>query len=151
MAYTEVTGDLFALGLPAIGHGCNCAGVMVAGIAVEFRRRWPRMYDEYRRRCRAGKFRLGGCWAYDAGDVVVYNLATQREPGAHATLGAIERSVATALADVAARGLPSLGLPRLGAGIGGLRWDDVREVLRAAGEAAPVELVAVTLAGPPRR
>ncbi len=31
MAITMVTGDLFDLGLPAIGHGCDCAGAMGRG------------------------------------------------------------------------------------------------------------------------
>ena len=49
MAFTMVTGDLFDLGLPAIGHGCNCSGSMGAGIAVQFKRRFAAMYQEYRR------------------------------------------------------------------------------------------------------
>ena len=38
--FTE--GDLFAAeGIRAWAHGCNCAGSMGAGIAVEFKRRFP--------------------------------------------------------------------------------------------------------------
>lgn len=51
--------DLFASELPALGHGCNSAGAMGKGIAVEFRRRWPAMFDEYKRRCADGSFKLG--------------------------------------------------------------------------------------------
>lgn len=51
MPVTEVVGDLFDIDLPAIGHGCNSRGSMGAGIAVQFRRRYPDMYREYKRRC----------------------------------------------------------------------------------------------------
>lgn len=38
-----------------------------------------------------------------------------------------------------------LGLPRVGAGIGGLEWADVREVLREVAAASPAELLVVEL------
>jgi O-acetyl-ADP-ribose deacetylase (regulator of RNase III) len=146
MAFTTVTGDLFDLGLPAVGHGCNCTGAMGAGIAVQFKRRFPAMYEEYRRRCRQGGLRLGDVFVWDREpDVVVYNLATQPVPRPSATLTAIETAVRAALADAETRGLARLGVPRIGAGLGGLAWPDVAEVLRRAGEDSAVELIAVSL------
>jgi O-acetyl-ADP-ribose deacetylase (regulator of RNase III) len=145
MAFTMVTGDLFDLGLPAIGHGCNCAGAMGAGIAVEFKRRFPDMYQEYRRRCRQGSFRLGDVFVWDREpDLVVYNLATQPVPRPSATLTAIDTAVRAALADAEERDVVALGVPRVGAGLGGLAWPEVAEVLRRAGEDSTVELIAVS-------
>lgn len=148
MTFTMVTGDLFQLGLPALGHGCNCTGAMGAGIAVEFRRRFPEMYEEYRELCQKGEFQLGDIFVWEAPGVVVYNLATQPIPRPSATLEAIDTSIRAALADAAGRGLPRLGVPRIGAGLGGLKWADVAEVLANAGEDSPVELVAVSLPTP---
>ncbi|MGE5573357.1 MAG: macro domain-containing protein [Bacteroidota bacterium] len=37
----------------------NCVGVMGKGIALEFKKRFPEMYDDYARRCAAGEVRLG--------------------------------------------------------------------------------------------
>lgn len=50
-----VSGDLFsnAFRAKAFAHGCNCRGSMAAGIAVGFKERYPEMYEEYRRRCKA--------------------------------------------------------------------------------------------------
>ena len=60
------TGDIFAtLGVSAFAHGCNCAGAMGKGIAVSFRERWPKMYEEYRRRCKAGEFKLGDVFIWE--------------------------------------------------------------------------------------
>ncbi|HKD96407.1 MAG TPA: macro domain-containing protein [Micromonosporaceae bacterium] len=139
-----IDGDLFTAGLPALGHGCNCAGAMGAGIAVEFRQRYPGMFEEYRARCRDGRFRLGGMFVWQAPDVVVYNLATQPVPRPTATLDAIETSVGAALTDVAGRGLHALGLPTIGAGLGGLAWPDVTAVLERVAGGSDVELVVVS-------
>jgi O-acetyl-ADP-ribose deacetylase (regulator of RNase III) len=145
MGFKSAVGDLFALELPAIGHGCNCAGAMGAGIAKEFKRRFPEMYLEYRRQCRTGRFRLGDILVWPTEEVTVYNLATQPAPGPSATLDAIDLAVRAALADVEQRGLPRLGIPRIGSGLGGLPWLDVAAVLHAAVADATADLVVATL------
>ena len=65
-----VSGDLFdnAHDAQAFAHGCNCQGSMGAGIAKTFRARYPDMYEEYRRRCKAEprQFNLGDCWLWKA-------------------------------------------------------------------------------------
>jgi len=140
----HVEGDLFRLGLPALAHGCNCAGSMAGGIARAFRALDEAMYREYRRQCRDGELRLGGIFRWTLEDcTVVYNLATQQQPGADARLGAITSSVAEMLDDAERSGIPEVGVPHLGAGIGGLAWPDVRQVLEEAGRASPVLLTVV--------
>jgi O-acetyl-ADP-ribose deacetylase (regulator of RNase III) len=145
MSFRMITGDLFALGLPAVGHGCNCAGAMGAGIAVAFKKRYPAMYREYRRRCADGRFRPGDIFVWEVPDLVIYNLATQPVPGPSAKLTAIDASVRAAIADAEGRRLPVLGIPRVGAGLGGLEWPDVAEVLAQASHDSPVDLVVVSL------
>jgi O-acetyl-ADP-ribose deacetylase (regulator of RNase III) len=77
-----VAGDLFAnrFGARALAHGCNCQGSMGAGIATGFRDRYPEMYTEYRRLCKAQprQFNPGDAWLWKAeGQPWVFNLATQ--------------------------------------------------------------------------
>ena len=147
MTLEHATGDLFDLTLPALAHGCNCSGSMAGGIAVSFRALDERMYQEYAARCRAGTFRLGDVMAWELEDGrVVYNLATQQRPGRDARLDAIATSVAAMLLDAEARGLDRVGVPRLGAGIGGLDWPAVESVLADAAAASRVTLVVVSRA-----
>ena len=76
----------------------------------------------------------------------IYNLATQQHPGADARLDAIADSVRAAIAHARENGVRTVYLPRIGAGIGGLDWDDVRATLETVdAEAAEVELVVVSL------
>lgn len=138
-----VTGDMFGYpGLEAWSHGCNCAGAMGKGIAVEFRKRFPRMYEAYQLRCRDGRFSLGDVFLWEEPSApAVFNLATQRTWRTRAELWAIEASV-KAMAGIAEdRKMSRIGLPRIGAGLGGLDWIDVRKVLAEVGEATPVEFV----------
>lgn len=141
-------GDLFAADLPAIGHGCNCAGAMGRGIAVEFRRRWPEMYAEYKRRCGDGSFTLGEIFAWDAGDRVVFNLATQRTWRTKAELWAIDAAVRKMIAWAESQGVAVIGLPRIGSGLGGLDWPEVARTLEAAADGSDVRLVVFELPSP---
>lgn len=117
---------------------------MAGGIARDFRARWPDMAAAYRQRCIDGQLQLGDVMPWCTPNVVIYNLATQLESGPDARLDAIDISLRAALLDAEARDLARLGVPRIGAGIGGLRWSDVSEVLERAGDDTPVELVVVT-------
>ena len=95
MPVTFTEGDMFAReGLRAWGHGCNCAGAMGAGIAVEFRRRFPRMFEEYAARCADERFGLGDVFVWSEGDLTVYNLGTQEHWRKKAQLSAVTRSLA---------------------------------------------------------
>ena len=138
--FTE--GDLFgAKDFRAWAHGCNCAGSMGAGIAVEFKRRFPRMFDEYRVRCADGRFGLGDVFVWSEGDMTVYNLGTQEHWRKKAQLAALSKAVGRMVSLAEKGGVERIALPRIGAGLGGLDWPKVRTVLEEAGGATGVELV----------
>jgi O-acetyl-ADP-ribose deacetylase (regulator of RNase III) len=136
-----VKGDLFAEGLKALAHGCNCGGAMGKGIAVEFRERFPEMYAEYKERCADGRFKLGDCFVWTQKDITVFNLGTQKHWRTKAELPAIEKSVRAMVQHAEQARIPRSGLPKIGAGLGGLPWDQVRSVLTAIGNSTSVELV----------
>ena len=142
MPTTFVRGDLFAApGLDALAHGCNCAGAMGKGIAVEFRSRFPAMYDEYKARCASGRFQLGDVFAWREGPLTVFNLGTQKTWRTRADPTAV-RTALTAMIQLAeAAHLRRIGLPRIAAGLGGLPWPDIRSLLATLGASTAIELV----------
>lgn len=151
----DTRGDLFAVlddtdpAVTAVGHGVNLCGVMGAGIAPLFARRFPGLLEGYRDACADGSLAIGGVHPHRHTDGRwVYNCATQVRPGRDARLDAIEAAVGAALAHAAAHGVTELLLPRIGAGIGGLGWDDVSGVLDGlAGLHDTVDVHVVTLPG----
>lgn len=147
MTVEHRTGDLFAqTDLPAIGQGVNTQGKMGSGIAPVFKRYWPDMYEEYRQRCLNGELTVGGLHTWQApSGVWIYNLASQQQTGRDARLDAIESSLALAIAHAHAHEVTAIGVPRIGAGIGGLRWDDVLGVIHSLADNDPVRIVCVSL------
>lgn len=135
MAISYVSGDLFtnAYAAQAFAHGCNCSGAMGAGIAVGFRMRYPAMYEEYRRRCKASprEFNPGDVFLWkDADQPWVFNLATQEDYWrSRATYETVEQALETMRELASAEGVRSIAMPRIGVGYGGLSWRRVREIV----------------------
>jgi O-acetyl-ADP-ribose deacetylase (regulator of RNase III) len=130
-----ISGDLFAnrFNARALAHGCNCQGSMGAGIAVGFRERYPQMYEEYRRRCKAKprEFNLGDAWLWKADDRPwVFNLGTQEGIWrARASYEAIETALLSMRRQAGDEKLDSIAVPRIGVGYGGLSWKKVKAIV----------------------
>ncbi len=119
----------------------------MGGLAGHVESRWPALATSYRAACDAGTFTLGGVlpWFDEHSGVWIYNLATQQRPGADARLDAIDASVRAAIEHARAHEVRTLYLPRIGAGIGGLRWEDVKSTFEAVAATCPdVEVMVVT-------
>lgn len=139
---TEIHGDLFTLDIDALAHGVNCMGVMGAGIAVEFKQRWPVMFHRYRTACLNGTLRPGTCLpCAETSPRWIYCLATQPRPGPCAMLPAIEGAVSGMVRHARAANVRRIGMPYIGCGFGGLRWDEVRPIVERASEG--IEIVVV--------
>lgn len=130
-----ISGDLFSneFDVQAFAHGCNCQGSMGAGIARGFRHRYPEIYEEYRRRCKAKprQFNLGDAWLWKAdGQPWVFNLGTQEGYWhARASYEAIEKALQGMMKQADREGIRSIAIPRIGAGFGGLSWNKVRPTI----------------------
>jgi O-acetyl-ADP-ribose deacetylase (regulator of RNase III) len=142
-----VAGDLFANvhDVQAFAHGCNCQGSMGAGIAVTFRERYPDMFEQYRALCKATprSFNPGDVFLYKAvGQPWVFNLATQENYWhARATIENIQACLVRLRVLADAEGVTSIGMPRIGAGHGGLSWKRVRAVIEQVFNDWPGRLV----------
>lgn len=137
-----VSGDmLHDSSLDGISHGCNCAGAMGSGIALEFKQRFPDMFMEYRDRCKKGTFQLGDVFVWEGEKQIVFNLGTQKTWGRCASLAAIETSVAKMLSIAEKRNLARVGAPRIGAGLGGLKWEDVKKLFEQIGKKSSVKFI----------
>jgi O-acetyl-ADP-ribose deacetylase (regulator of RNase III) len=135
MAIKYVSGDLFEneYKAQAFAHGCNCQGAMGAGIAREFRNRYPEMYAEYRQLCknRPRQFNPGELFLWKPEDEPwIFNLATQEDFRRHrATYVAIEKSMETMKQQADLENIRSIAIPRIGSGYGGLPWEKVKPII----------------------
>lgn len=123
-------GDIFRI--PEVknyAHGCNCAGAMGKGIAVQFRKMYPEMYLQYKKLCLEGVFLPGDVFVYKYNEGFVFNLGTQLTWRTKATLENIRESLTKMMAIAEEKGIESIAMPRIGAGLGGLPWQDVKAVI----------------------
>ena len=123
-------GDVFALsGVDCYAHGCNCAGAMGKGIALQFRYKYPDMYIQYKELCKNGLFQPGDVFEYRQNNECVFNLATQKDWKTKAIPDAIRSSVRKMLESATAQHINAIAIPKIGAGLGGLIWEDVKRIL----------------------
>lgn len=101
----------------------NCVGVMGKGLALEFKRRWPDMYREYRKVCNDRWLRPGGVWLWrGTTDLIIATAATKnhwKDPSNEIWVECCLRGIGDTLKDL------SIALPQLGCGCGGLDWAEV--------------------------
>lgn len=140
MSVRFVQGDIFETQPQvALAHGCNCAGAMGKGIAVEFKRRWPEMYAIYKRMCDRGEFGCGDVFAWKdvASGRTIFNLGTQKTWKTKATSEAISSSLKKAVNTAEESSIAVVCMPLIGAGLGGLDANVVRDlILEIAGPSA---------------
>lgn len=131
MTITHIKGDLFASNERAIAHGCNCHGVMGAGVARIVREQFKMAFIEYQLACEDRQFYPGVAQPVECevdGEVtVVYNLATQNAPGANARLDYVRGAMENMKRHMEYVGNRRIAMPKIGAGIGGLIWSQVED------------------------
>ena len=69
--FKALIGDLFETKAQTLVNPVNCVGVMGKGVAAEFKRRFPAMFNDYAARCERKQVRLGEPYLY-------HDLASQR-------------------------------------------------------------------------
>lgn len=123
-------GDIFSLkDVSSFAHGCNCAGAMGKGIALQFRQKFPQMYYEYKLLCKKGIFVPGDVFDFDYGNGHIYNLATQLTWRTKAKIEFIQTSMLKMLELATSEQVSKIAMPTIGAGLGGLIWTDVKNVI----------------------
>ena len=70
-------GNLLNSSAQALVNTVNCVGVMGKGIAAAFKKRYPKMFEDYVQRCDAGEVKLGKPYVYYADDHVIVNFPTK--------------------------------------------------------------------------
>lgn len=130
--------DALEISCDAIAHGVNMKGAMAGGIARSIAIMYPSVEQEYNQFCKDQRARLGGVFVSNINKGEegkpqrLYNLFTQIEPGRDARLTALEVSVNRMVDMAVATGVQTIAMPRIGCGIGGLDWEDVKPILVAA-------------------
>jgi O-acetyl-ADP-ribose deacetylase (regulator of RNase III) len=73
-----IKGNIFTANTQTIVNTINCVGFMGAGIALEFKLRYPDMYEKYKKLCENRQIDIGKLWIYKAKDKWILNFPTKK-------------------------------------------------------------------------
>ena len=137
MAQIELkTGDILKANAEAIVNTVNCVGIMGRGIALQFKKSFPANFRAYALACENGEVQPGKMFVFDTGSFTnpryIINFPTKRHWKGKSRIEDIDSGLVALAREVSERGIKSVAVPPLGAGLGGLEWDDVRPRIEAA-------------------
>ena len=102
---------------------------MGKGIALEFKNRFPGMYDEYARYCTDQRIRPGILHLWKKSEPWILNFPTKNHWKYPSKIEYIELGMAKFSATYVTKGITSIAFPELGTSSGGLQWNEVKAIM----------------------
>ena len=133
-------GDLFNSPAQVIVNTVNTYGVMGKGIALEYKKRYPKMFDQYRIQCDKKSLKVGKLMLYYAPDHWVLLFPTKEHWRNPSKLEYIEKGLDKFVRTYAEKHIVSIAFPKLGCGNGELEWADVKQLMEKYLKALPIDV-----------
>ena len=141
---TEQTGDLFSCDESAsLAHCVSECLAMGKGIAILFKKKFGRVADLKAQHGVIGKGAL--LPRPNEENAFVYYLITKARYFNKPTLGSVQQSCEWMRNHAVAHNVRCIALPRIGCGLDGLRWPDVKTVLVSVFEQTNIHIEVYTL------
>ena len=140
------TGDILSESADALVNTVNCVGVMGRGLALQFKRAFPKNFQAYAEQCRRGEMRPGRVFVFETGEALppryIINFPSKRHWRGKSRIDDIESGLASLVNEIRVRDVRSVAIPPLGSGLGGLAWPVVRRrIEKALGDLREVDVV----------
>ena len=133
------TGNIFETECSTIVNAVNCVGVMGKGIALEFKKRYPDMFNEYVKLCRDGQVEPNKPYVYfDKSGIKILNFPTKNHWRTKSKLSYIVDGLDWFVENYLGYGIESIAFPALGCGNGGLSWKEVYSTMNEKLKPLPI-------------
>lgn len=122
-------GDLLEDDAEVLVNTVNTVGAMGAGIALQFKNKYPLNFLRYQQCCRNGSLGAANILKHKEGGKVIYNLATKRDwrnPTRVSWLMIGAKELAKAIRQDK---IKSIAIPAIGCNNGGANWMQVKNIL----------------------
>lgn len=126
---TFVKGDIFKSPAQVLTNAVNCVGVMGKGVALEFKNRYPQMFNDYKLKCDQGKVKPGQPYLWEDDSAQVLNFPTKRHWRDQSLIQDIEDGLKYLATSYEQMGIQSIAMPALGCGLGGLKWSEAQPLI----------------------
>ena len=129
-------GNILSEETEAIVNTVNCVGVMVRGTALQFKNAFPGNFKAYARACRRNEVKPGRMFVYtnegNENPRFIINFPTKRHWRGDSRLEDIRTGLDDLVKVVRENNVQSIAIPPLGCGLGGLDWNEVKDLIKAA-------------------
>ena len=135
----EKNGNIFTTEAQTIVNTVNCVGVMGKGLALQFKKRYPENFDDYRIFCEKGLLTIGNMFITNqrAQPKYVINFPTKVHWRDKSKIEYIFQGLHDLKCYASLMQIKSIAIPPLGCGLGGLDWKDVKPLIIKAMESLP--------------
>ena len=129
-------GNIFTTKCHTIVNTVNTVGVMGAGIAYEFKLRFPEMFEKYKSFCDSGHIDIGNLWIYKLtkNDNKMYeyilNFPTKKDWKYPSKIEYLEKGLQKFVDTYKEKGILSIAFPLLGASKGGIEEDVSMKIMK---------------------
>lgn len=125
-----VSGDIWQTSAKAIVVPVNTVGVAGKGLALQCKRLYPEWYVAYRKACERKEIKPGRVWVWSSEDGrYIIAFPTKEHWRQSSRLNDIRLGLYHLVRVMRAYEIPSIAIPALGCGLGGLEWDVVRSMI----------------------
>ena len=121
---TYVRTNIFESRAAVLVNTVNTVGVMGKGLAKEFKRIYPDMFEVYQKFCEDGTLTVGKLQVYKTPNKWILNFPTKANWRSPSKLEYIEQGLKKFVEHYERLGIKSIAFPMLGCGNGGLSWED---------------------------
>jgi len=123
-------GNLFEADAEALVNPVNTQGVMGKGLALAFKKMFPENFDAYAEACQSGYVKTGKMFVTEQQALIgprwIINFPTKQHWRDPSRLEWIEEGLADLKKILIEQQIPSVAVPPLGCGLGGLDWKLVK-------------------------
>lgn len=125
---TSTQGNLLDADVEALVNAVNTVGVMGKGIALMFKKRFPANMAAYAKACKAGEVKTGKMFVTETGELPrwIVNFPTKQHWRAKSQMEWIIEGLVDLRRFIVDNNVQSIAIPALGAGNGGLNWNEVK-------------------------
>ena len=136
-----VKGDIFNSPSKIIVNTVNIVGVMGKGVALEFKKRYPEMFDRYQELCKKQLLDVGKLYLWRGSEKWVLLFPTKKHWRYPSKIEYIEKGLRKFVENWDKLGSNTISFPRLGCGNGGLDWQDVKPLMEKYLSKIPMQIL----------
>lgn len=111
----------------------NCFGILRTGLGSLFKQEYPDYFKHYKEQCEIGDIKLGQVDVFERQPKepkCIISFPTKQDHKDKPKMFDVEEALDDLVATVEDYDIVSISIPKLGCGIGGLKWDVVKDLIK---------------------